>query len=340
MAEPTNSQQSMRPHRATEDQGLERRAGVLVMLLLALLLASGLYLLYARGVFEPTQRLVLLADDSEGVTVGMDLTFSGFAIGRVGRIELADDGKVRILVDVPRKDARWLRQSSVFTMSRGLVGNTSLRAYSGMLDDLPLPDGAVRTVLAGDAGAEIPRLMGQVRDLVGNLIELSGPNSALFQTLENLQTFSGRLAGPGGATAALMGNETDTRRLLEALTRANQLLARLDGLAKRTDGLVERVDGVVADTGRRVLGPEGLMDGVQASLSQAQGLLSEARQSLQRVDALLLDAQATARNVRGATTDLDQLRGEVEGSLRKIDSLVNEINRKWPFKRESELNLP
>jgi phospholipid/cholesterol/gamma-HCH transport system substrate-binding protein len=30
----------------------------------------------------------------------------------------------------------------------------------------------------------------------------------------------------------------------------------------------------------------------------------------------------------------------VEGSLRKVESLVNEINRKWPFARDTELKLP
>ena len=50
-----------------------------------------------------------MADDSEGVRVGMDLTFSGFPIGRVRRIELAPDGTARIVVDVPRNDAHWLR---------------------------------------------------------------------------------------------------------------------------------------------------------------------------------------------------------------------------------------
>ena len=84
-----------------------------------LLLGSGAYLLYARGVFEASQRLILITDDSEGVAVGMNMTFAGFAIGRVGRIDLGDDGNARILIDVPRKDARWLRTSSVFTIERG-----------------------------------------------------------------------------------------------------------------------------------------------------------------------------------------------------------------------------
>ena len=81
----------------------------------------------------------------------MDMTFSGFPIGRVRRIELADEGNARIIVDVPRKDAHWLRQSSVFTLVRGIVGGTNIRAYTGMLQDDLLPDGAVRPVLRGDA---------------------------------------------------------------------------------------------------------------------------------------------------------------------------------------------
>ena len=88
---------------------LQLKAMALLLFTLALIVGSGLYLLYARGAFEPTQTLVLTADDSEGVVVGMDMTFSGFPIGRVRRIELSDDGNARIVVDVPRKDAHWLR---------------------------------------------------------------------------------------------------------------------------------------------------------------------------------------------------------------------------------------
>mgnify|MGYP006144482867 CR=1 FL=1 len=44
------------------------------------------------------QYLILVADNAEGVVAGMDMTFSGFPIGRVRRIELADTGNVRILI--------------------------------------------------------------------------------------------------------------------------------------------------------------------------------------------------------------------------------------------------
>ena len=106
------------------------KAALLLAALGLLVVGSVVFLLYARGVFEPTQRLMLVADDSEGVVVGMDLTFAGFPIGRVRGVELGDDGKAHIHIDVPQKDARWLKHSSVFTLVRSFVGGTNLRAYS------------------------------------------------------------------------------------------------------------------------------------------------------------------------------------------------------------------
>jgi phospholipid/cholesterol/gamma-HCH transport system substrate-binding protein len=110
------------------DASLEWKARLLILFTVLLLCGSGLFVLYARGVFDPTQRLILMADDSEGVSIGMDLSFSGFPIGRVSRIELAETGKVRIVVDVAAKDAHWLRSSSVFTLVRGGVGSPTIRA--------------------------------------------------------------------------------------------------------------------------------------------------------------------------------------------------------------------
>ncbi|GAO27346.1 mammalian cell related domain-containing protein [Alicycliphilus sp. B1] len=82
------------------------------------------------------------------------------------------------------------------------------------------------------------------------------------------------------------------------------------------------------------------MPELRAAVVQMNGLLQDARQSLLRVDAVLAEAQAVGANAREATTDLGALRAQVEASLRKVDGLVNEINRKWPFARETELQLP
>lgn len=306
-----------------------RRAAGLLVLTLVLVAGAAMYLLYARGVFEPTQRLVLVAEDAEGVVVGMDLTFSGFPIGRVRRLELGPDGKARILVDVPLKDAHWLRTSSVFTLVRGLVGGTNIRAYSGVLADPPLPDGAVREVLRGDATADIPRLVGAARELLETLNRLASAEGPLGASLAQLQRMAERINGPGGAVGVLLGGDEPARRFRETLAR--------------TDGLIARIDGLTARADAQLFGSQGAVPQAQASLVQLRGLLVDARGSLARLDAVLGEAQAVGANARVATQDLGALRSEVEASLRRVDSLLNEVQRRWPFAPkagEPELRLP
>ena len=278
------------------------KATVLLVLTVALAVGFAAYVLYSRGAFESTQTLVLMADDSEGVSVGADLSFSGFPVGRVRRIELAQNGQARIEVDVPEADARWLRASSVFTLERGLVGGARLRAFTGNLEDAPLPDGAVRPVLRGDTTDELPALVANMNKVLANLERLTAEASALSTGLETI-------------------------------ARANRLLASLDGLAGRVDELTRKADA-------RMFASGGLMDEAQRAAGELNALLGETRRTLEKADATLAEAQRAAANTRAATEDLAGLRAEVQESLRKASTLIDEVERKWPFRRETELRLP
>jgi phospholipid/cholesterol/gamma-HCH transport system substrate-binding protein len=314
-------------------KNLQFRAGLLLGL--AIMVAAGfiLYALYARGVFEATQRLTLVSDNAEGVSIGMDLTFSGFPIGRVERISLADDGRARILLEIPRKDAKWLRESSIFTLERGIVGAARIRAFTGNLQDAPLPDGAERQVLRGDTQEEIPRMVAMLRGVLENIEQMTGTGGSLQASLGNLRTMTERISGRHGALGAVLGNDDDAKKVIGAIDRANSLLASLGGVSRR-------IDGVVGKTDQRVFGEGGVMDGTQRAVNQANDILGELRASLNRVDRILADAQAVSGNAKAATSDLAALRAEVDASLRKVTGLIDEINRKWPFQRDSEIRLP
>lgn len=304
---------------------IELKAAALLLLFVLLVGGAALYLLYARGAFEPTQRLVLVAEDSEGVRVGMDLTFAGFPVGRVRDIELGADGQARILIDVPRKDARWLRETSVFTLTRSVVGGANLRAYTALLEGPALADGAQRQVLIGDTAAEMPKLVSAMRELIDNLTRLTAGDGPLAASLANIQVLTEKLNGPRGAAGLLLGNEGDAKKLSEAVARTNALLARLDGIAARADA--------------QVLGPDGLLRESRATIQQLNTMLLEARGTLRKVDGLLEQAQGIAGDVKGATGDLGALRREVDATVRKLEQMVDEVNRRWPFARDNELQL-
>jgi len=317
------------PHMAS----LERKALVLLTTVALTIVGFVLYVMFARGVFEQTQQLVLTSDDSEGVIVGMDMTFSGFPIGRVRRIELADNGKVRIVMEVPQKDARWLRTSSIFTLERGMVGDTRIRAFSGILTDPPLPANAERALLRGDMTAEIPRVVASVRALLENLENMTAEQSSVNTSLAHLKTVTERLTSRYGMLTGVLGSEDNAKKLIATLDNSNALL-------KNADQRVFGKGGVVDDTQATLKSTQATLSSSQAAIAQLTALLTDTRQTLTKVDAVLGEAQAVGANARTVSADLGILRTEVEANLRKISQLTDEINRKWPFARDTEIKLP
>ncbi len=137
------------------------------------------------------------------------------------------------------------------------------------------------------------------------------------------------------------------QKAVEAYLSGNTRVAGLEFARARQEtartgepALLARIDSMAAKADAQVFGPGGVMPEVQATVVQLGGLLADTRASLKKVDAVLAEVQAVGANVREGTADLGALRAEVESNLRKIDSLVNEINRKWPFARETEIKLP
>ena len=312
---------------------LEFKVAMLLALTLVLSCIFVTYVLYARGVFDRTQRVVLVTDDSDGVNVGMPLTFRGFAIGRVRAIELAEDANVRVIIDVPTRDAHWLRVSSVFVIERGLVGGVRIRVVSTQLGDPPLPNGQEVKVQRGDATEALQPLLGSLKEVLENLRRMTLDDSSLNASLGNVHTVTERMAGRSGVLAAALGSEENARKVFAALDRTNALLDSARGVSAKLGQTLDKTD-------QRMFGTGGVMDETQKAMVQLNAILGDARESLRKADALLAEAQKIGTNASAATEGLGTLRGEVDASLRKVNSLIDEVNRKWPFKRDTELKLP
>jgi len=321
------------PNQPLVPKSLGVKVGILLAVAGMVAVSLVAYVLYARGVFEDFRRLTLITENVDGVGPGMDLTFSGFPIGRVRRLSLADDGKARIHIRVPVSEARWLRTTTVFTLEVPLVGGAKLRAFTADLSDPPLGDRAERPVLRGDANAEIPLMVATLRTVLENVNRMTDAESSLQASLNNVRTVTGRMASKQGVLGAVLGSEENGRKLLQTIDRTNALLASLNGVTLKVDGILVKAD-------RQVLGPDGVIEEMQKAVKQANAILGEVSASLKRVDGILADAQAVASNAKIATADLGALRAEVEASLRKVGALIEEINRKWPFERDTKIKLP
>jgi phospholipid/cholesterol/gamma-HCH transport system substrate-binding protein len=321
------------PVRAPLIKNLELKVGVLLAVTALITLGFIGYLLHARGVFEASQSLTLTADNADGVSIGMPVTFSGFPIGQVQRMTLTDSGQVHLAVDIPEKNLRWLRATSVFTLEKPIVGAAKIKAYSANLKDPPLPANAERELFTGDTAQEIPVLVARLKGILENVEAMTKAGSSINQSLANVSTLTQRMTGEYGVMQGLLGGPENARKVVDSIDRANTLLKSLNGVSLRVDSTLAKAD-------QRLFGQEGVMDEAQRAVKQVNGILGDARESLKKANAILANAQGISADVKGATTDLGTLRAEVDDSLVKVNHLINEVNRKWPFARDAEIKLP
>jgi phospholipid/cholesterol/gamma-HCH transport system substrate-binding protein len=321
-------------------KSLGLKVGVILTLIPVIAIGLLLYSLYARGVFDRTQALTLLAADAEGVAVGMPIMFAGFPIGQVSSMALDELGRVRIEVRIKVKEARWLRTSSEFSLEKQLLGGAKIRAISAKMQDPPLPAGSQRPLVAKDSAQDIPQVIARVNSILQNVDEIIRPDSSFNQALANLKSVTERMAGDYGVLGGVTGSPERAKKVLETVDGVTALIASLKGVTTRADGMLAKTDD-------RMFGQGGVMDEAKQSITHLNIILTEARESLRKADAVLAAAQATATefksaatNVKDATTDLGALRVEVDESIRKVNELIDEINRKWPFARKTEIRLP
>jgi len=175
--------------------------------------------------------------------------------------------------------------------------------------------------------------MAKVRDVLSNLQNLTDQQSSLSQTMVNLRTVSDRMAGRYGVVGGILGDDQNARKVIEAIDRANTLLASLNGVSLK-------VDTVLTKTDQRLHGQGGIMDETQKAVVQINAILTDARESLKKADAILKNTQGISSDIKGATTDIASLRAQVDDSLAKVNRMIDEINRKWPFSHKAEVKLP
>ncbi|MCW5625799.1 MAG: MCE family protein, partial [Burkholderiales bacterium] len=221
---------------------LRLKVGILLVLVPLIVVGMVLYTLHARGVFEASRTVSLLAADADGVSTGMPVTFSGFPIGRVIRMSLQDDGRVHVEVRIPEKEARWLRTTSVFTLDQPIIGSAKIRVTTPDIAAPPLPAGATVELVKRDATAQLPQILERTDAVLANVEAMTGGDSSLRDTLASLQVLSRRMSGEFGALEGLTGSPERARQVLGTLERADALVASLRQTSRQLEQLTARAD--------------------------------------------------------------------------------------------------
>lgn len=301
----------------------------------SLLLAGAflVYLLHARGFFEDTFHLQLAAASADNVAPGVPIVFSGIEIGRVTTLGLNEEGGIVIHAELMQRNAKWLKESSTFTLDKPIVGGARIRVDTSDLGAPALPDNATVLLLTSDISKELPALVERVKAILDNVEHLTRKDGEINATLANVKTITGRMTGEYGMLESLLGSPEKARAVTDSLDKIRALIGKLDGLVLKVDGMAGKAD-------QWLFAPDGVADQTHESLTQIRLMLNDAQSSLKKADALMTNAVEISADVKEGTQDIAALRNEIDDAVRKANALVNEINKMWPFARDPEVKLP
>lgn len=222
---------------------LPLKVATLFALIPLVVIGLTVYALYARGAFEAHKTVTLIADNADGIAVGMPVTFSGFPIGNVDRMALTDAGEVRVQLQIGEQDFRWLRASSVFILDRPLIGSPRIRVSSPKLKDAPPTDDAQFKLVSADATADIPQVIALANNVLHNVDRLTNESSSLNRSLANLQTVTDRVAH----SHMLDETEQAVVNLNAALTDARASLRSVDGVIASAQAAADNAKNATAN---------------------------------------------------------------------------------------------
>lgn len=312
---------------------LHFKVGLFAVASLLLAGAFVVYLLHARGFFEGTFQLQFAAASADNVAPGVPVVFSGIEIGRVTTLGLNEEGGIIIHARFLQRNAKWLKENSTFTLDKPIVGGAKIRVESPDLNAPALPDNSTVLLLTSDISSELPALVERVKAILENVEHLTRKEGEIHTTLANVQTVTGRMTGEYGMLESILGSPEKARAVTDSLDKTRALIIKLDGLALKMDGMASKTDAWL-------FAEDGVAEQTRESLAQVRLMLNDAQASLKKADAVMANAVDISANVKEGTQDIAALRAEIDDAVRKANALVNEINKKWPFKRDPEVKLP
>jgi len=188
-------------------KGLEKKIGLFVIVAFLGIVLTIIAVGIQQDVFSPKTRLFIITDSGNEISEGMAVKLRGFNIGKVEKLELTDDARVKVTLSILRSHMKWVKSDSkARLLKEGVIGANIIEITLGSEKEKPLEHNAV-------IAFERERGLGQVVDqLYAEVIPL----------IEDLKRVARR------ADTLLAGLPATQQKLDAALTSATKNFENLE----------------------------------------------------------------------------------------------------------------
>ena len=125
-------------------KGLEKKIGFFVIIALLGIVLTIVAVGIQQDVFSPKTRLFIITDSGNEISEGMAVKLRGFNIGKVEKLELTDDARVKVTLSILRSHMQWVKSDSkARLLKEGVIGANIIEITLGSEKEKPLEHNAL-----------------------------------------------------------------------------------------------------------------------------------------------------------------------------------------------------
>ncbi len=255
--------------------------GIFVVLTALILVVGFGYIIQKKGIFEKKFHYTLIASSGADLIEGMPMLYSGFEIGVVTKLTLAEDGRVEVVIEVPKHQLRWIRRSTLFNLNKPLIGSAAIEIESPMLDDEPLDYTSRRQLITIDGVneliAKVQPVLDDLQGILSNINHMTDQQADLALILKNVELITSKISKTKAVTSldAIMADVQGMIQKAEKVILGdnNSSISKINDMLDDISGKLQRLDQTV--------------DAVNKSSSSIEGLTKDIKFSMKKTDEIL-----------------------------------------------------
>ncbi len=320
---------------------IETKVGLFVVVAVAAIILTFVAVGINRDLFVSKVNINVYTKTGEGVSKGMTVKYSGFAISRVDDVRLQDDGRVVIKLGIPQNYVKWIKQDSVFRLSAlSIIGSGDISIETNLESTEPnIVDGSSFEL---QRNQDVQALIDQATPVVEDLSEIvSNINVIIGRVADEDGDVNKLLRGIGSLGDDLSKSEGSLGFLVRSTYIADEIKLLLEDVREfRKTALAfadNAVDGSVAfrNTLRYIdNNSTEIVDGTTNAAVKLDEITSEILLVLDKLDYVADQLTTASDSIVGGTTDLEELRAETQNVIKRGNDLLLQLQTIWPLSPE------
>lgn len=167
---------------------LERKIGTFVLVAVAGIILTLLAIGVRQELFTPKTRLHFVSDTGQDIHAGMAVKLSGFEIGKVEKLALTDNAKVRVTLSIKSEYMKWIKSDSKAQLTKeGVIGATIIELSPGSEAAVVLAQDSEIGFEHGGLGRVVDDLYRDLAPLIADIKRIARNADALIAGLPATQ---------------------------------------------------------------------------------------------------------------------------------------------------------